>query len=81
MIMGLFRLLVILALVSYSTFPSADDRFRGQTLNFLIWSDYADLEVIKKFEDRYKVTVGFTHFETSEGHDKYLTELGTDGLT
>lgn len=42
------------------------DRWKGKTLNLLVWEGYADPKFTKGFEDKYGVTVKGTYFGSSD---------------
>ncbi|MRG95184.1 ABC transporter substrate-binding protein [Polyangium spumosum] len=42
------------------------EKWKGQTLNLLTWEGYADPKFTKGFEEKYKVTVKYTYFGTSD---------------
>lgn len=42
------------------------DKFKGKTLNLLVWEGYADPKFTKGFEDKYGVTVKGTYFGSSD---------------
>lgn len=46
--------------------PDPAARFKGKTLNLLVWEGYSDPKFVKGFEDRYGVTVKGTYFGTSD---------------
>jgi spermidine/putrescine-binding protein len=46
--------------------PEPKDRFKGKTLNLLVWEGYADPKFTKGFEDKYGVTVKGTYFGSSD---------------
>jgi spermidine/putrescine-binding protein len=49
--------------------PAAADprtKFKGQTLNLLVWEGYADPQFTKGFEDEYGVTIKGTYFGSSD---------------
>jgi spermidine/putrescine-binding protein len=49
--------------------PAAVDpkeKFKGKTLNLLVWEGYADPKFTKGFEDKYGVTVKGTYFGSSD---------------
>lgn len=46
--------------------PDPATRFKGKTLNLLVWEGYSDPKFVKGFEDKYGVTVKGTYFGTSD---------------
>ncbi len=49
-----------------ATPPDPATRFKGKTLNLLVWEGYSDPKFVKGFEDKYGVTVKGTYFGTSD---------------
>lgn len=70
---GVICTVIIIGVPTLSIPAGPSDKAVKQELVFLTWSDYMDPDLIKEFEEKYKVKMKCVYFETEDRREQLLT--------
>ena len=69
---GVICTVIIIGVPTLSITADLSVQAAKQELIFLTWSEYMDPDLIKEFEEKYKVKIKFVYFETEDKREQLL---------
>ena len=70
---------LLLAFMLISPLLVSTIQAKSNVLHFLSWSEYIDPDVVKAFEQKYKVKIQFTYFKDDDDRDAIMVKSGGRG--